>query len=220
MTRHRLLTSLAALLASCANAQFVEPIDGDEDEPMMLNGLGPSGGAAGKGTASLGTGGKPATGTAGRAGSSSGHSSGGKALGGAADDAGEAGDESGGKAGIGGSASAGAGGQAGSLNQPAMCDEASATVLGTMSSNVTVASNVCLKMSLPADQTWIKKITMQPEGGTYPLPFTWSNCGTNSSGAFSANYANQILTPLNLQCPVLVKLGGNGSPVNVQWWGG
>ena len=79
--------------------------------------------------------------------------------------------------------SAGAGG---SLNQPAQCDEATATVLGTMSSNVTVASNVCLKMTLPADQTWIKKLTLQPDSGTYPLPFTWSNCGTNSSGAFTA----------------------------------
>jgi hypothetical protein len=75
-------------------------------------------------------------------------------------------------------------------------------------------------MTLPVDQTWIKKLTMQPDSGMYPLPFTWSNCGTNSSGAFTANYANVVLNPVSAQCPILVKLGGNGAPINVQWWGG
>ncbi len=210
----------------CANEVYVEPIDADEpDDGGKLSGLGGGAGTSGKVSSPGGSAGKTSSGSAGRggsAGSSNGGSqNGGKSAGGGdADDGGDAGEPTGGtSAGSGGNASGG-GGSAGSLNQPAMCDEATATVLGSMSTNITVASNVCLKMSVPADQTWIKKITMQPEGGQYPLPFTWSNCGTNSSGAFTANYANQILTPVNLQCPILVKLGGSGSPVNVQWWGG
>jgi hypothetical protein len=49
---------------------------------------------------------------------------------------------------------------------------------------------------------------------------TWSNCGTNSNGAFTANYANTILTPVVPTCPIFVKLTGSGAPLNIQWWGG
>jgi hypothetical protein len=229
------LASLALVLhLGCANEVYVEPVDADDepDDTGKLGGLGGSAGTGGKVSSPTGgSGGKTSSSSAGRGGSSAGpggSQTGGKSSGGSGgsggDDSGDAGAPGGGSSGSAGSGGSSggtaSGGQAGSLNQPAMCDEATATVLGSMSTNVTVASNVCLKMPLPADQTWIKKVTMQPEGGMYPLPFTWSNCGTNSSGAFTANYANQILTPVNLQCPVLVKLGGNGSPVNMQWWGG
>jgi hypothetical protein len=60
---------------------------------------------------------------------------------------------------------------------------------------------------------------MQPDSGTYPVPFSWSNCGATSSGAFTANYANQAMTPVSSQCPIYVKLGGNGDMLHFQWWG-
>lgn len=121
----------------------------------------------------------------------------------------------------GGTSHAGSGGvSAGGPNQPTQCDETNATVLEGMSSNVKVAGNACLKMTLPAEQTWIKKVTLQPDGGTYPLPFTWSNCGTNSNGVLTANYANATLTPVVTTCPIFVQLTGTGASLNIQWWGG
>lgn len=220
-------TALALLVhLGCASEVYVEPVDADEEpgDTGKLGGLGGAG-TTSKPSGTGGSAGKASAGSAGRGGSSAGKANGGSQNGGKSaggtgtDDGGEPGETTGGTS-SGSGGSGGSAGSGGSLNQPAMCDEATATVLGSMNANVTVASNVCLKMTVPADQTWIKKITMQPEGGTYPLPFTWSNCGTNSSGAFTANYGNQILMPVNLQCPILVKLGGSGSPVNVQWWGG
>jgi hypothetical protein len=224
-----------ALLAhlGCASEVYVEPIEADVEpgDTGKLGGLGGGAGSSGEVSSTGGGAGKTSSGSAGRGGSSAGKANGGSQNGGKSaggngtDDGGEAGEPTGGGSAGSGGGSAGsgggsAGGGGGSLNQPAMCDEATATVLGSMNANISVASNVCLKMTVAADQTWVKKITLQPEGGMYPLPFTWSNCGTNSSGAFTANYANQILTPVNLQCPILVKLGGSGAPVNVQWWGG
>ena len=142
-------------------------------------------------------------------------STGGKTTGG------HAGNSAGSSSGSGGTGQASGGGaSAGGPNQPSQCDEANATVLEGMSSQIKVAANACLKMTLPADQTWIKKITLQPDGGTYPLAFTWSNCGTNSNGVLTANYANAIITPVVPTCPIFVQLTGTSAPLNIQWWGG
>ena len=124
-------------------------------------------------------------------------------------------------AGAGGANNVGSGGaSAGGPNQPTQCDEATAVALDTMSTNVKVAGNACLKMTLPAEQTWIKKVTLQPDSGTYPLAFTWSNCGTNSNGVLTANYANATLTPITAMCPIFLQLTGTAAPLNLQWWGG
>jgi hypothetical protein len=89
-----------------------------------------------------------------------------------------------------------------------------------MSSVVTVNSDACLKIEFNADQqTWVKQVTLQPSAGTYPFPFDWSNCASESTGSFVANYANQVLTPVDPACVVLIKLAGPGSSIEVQWWG-
>jgi hypothetical protein len=211
------LLALPQLLACASELQDDLPEDdtstSSSGKGSATGGAGHAGGLAYAGTTSAGAthtttagsnnGGNSSAGSAGRSSNTNGGSAGSAPNGGA------------GNAGV-----STLGGAAGGPNQPPQCDEATAIVLGTMNSNITVASNVCLKMTLPADQTWIKKITLQPDSGMYPMPFTWSNCGTNSSGAFTANYANAILNPVTAQCPILVKLGGNGAAINVQWWGG
>lgn len=228
------LVLAGGLLLACANAQ--DPSFGDDDattggRPLSLGGTtagragaASSGGQAAHGgqTASAGTASHAGNGGASGGGAGDGGGGSGKvSAGGATGSAGSSSSSAGASSGNAGSAGAtGNGGQGGGPNGPVMCEEATATVLGSMSSNVTVASNACLKMSLPADQAWIKKVTLQPEAGMYPLSFSWSNCGTNSSGAFTANYANVVLNPVTAECPIFVKLGGSGSPINVQWWGG
>jgi hypothetical protein len=217
---------VGALLLACATEQ--QDAGPDEATPSSAGRGAALGGSAGAGKGSApGSAGKSSTdggevAGSGEAGKSAHGGSGGS--GGSTTAVGEAGtggnSHSSGSSGATSGGSAGSAGQAGAPNQPTQCDEATATLLGSMSSNVSVASNVCLKMVLPADQSWIKKITLQPEGGVYPLPFSWSNCGTNSNAAFTANYANAVLNPVTAECPIFVKLGGSGSPVNVQWWGG
>lgn len=206
-------------LLACASEQQSDFV---EDEAT-------DGGRGGLSGLANGSSGLPLSGTTSKPGGGAPTLPNGAGAGGSAGNAGRAGSAgtasvaAGGRAGSGGSAGAtgtGTAGAAGTLNQPTKCDEATATVLGTMNSNITVASNACLKMTLPTEQTWIKKLTLQPDSGMYPLPFSWSNCGTNSTGVLTANYANSVLDPVTAQCPIFVKLGGNGSPVNVQWWGG
>lgn len=204
MTRAQSSLAALALLLGCAGYKYVGPQDEEPGEP------GPGevgGGSAGKPAVSKaggGAGGKPTMSGAGRDGSA-----------GTPSTTDHGGDGSAGES----DGAAGSGGEPGA--EPPLCDEATATVLGSMSTNSTVLSNVCLKIAIPADQTWITKITLQPELGQYPLPFTWTNCGATGSGAFTANYGNQVIQPVNLQCPIMIKLGGNAAQqVNVQWWGG
>ena len=231
------VTLLAAFFqAACATA--LEPVP-SEDEPSGGTAGGGNVGHAGTSTTSGGTasagssarggsGGNASSGNAGRAntggngnaGGSGGNAgtiaSGGTANGGTANGGSANGGSANGGTANGGSATGGSVNQGGG----ASCDQGAATPLAAMSSNTPVKSDACLAIQIPADQTWIKKVTLQPEGATYPLPFTWSNCGTNSNASFTANYGNVVLESVSSLCPILIKLGGSGAQFNVQWWGG
>lgn len=178
-------------------------------------------GAGGKGSA--GSGAKSTAGVGGSSTSSAGTSHGGSA---GSASAGRSGGVAGDSAGGGGSeASSGAAGAppvdgpGGTGGAAGACDEASAQPLPVMQSLVVVGADACLKIEFNADQLeWVQSVTVQPSAGTYPFTFTWSNCGADSAGEFGANYGNQVLSPVDPSCAVLIRLTGPGQSIELQWW--
>jgi hypothetical protein len=60
-------------------------------------------------------------------------------------------------------------------------------------------------------------------GGTYPVPFTWSNTcsGSSGSGTFTANWQSKNLVTTNKNCATLIDLKGTGSGnVTLRYWAG
>jgi hypothetical protein len=225
-----LLLGLLTALAQQACATATEPEAPGDDTSAGATSGGAAAGRAGN-TTNAGTsaaGSAAHGGTGGAAGNNTGNGGAGRGNTGGSNAAGQSNggkagtSNGGGNGGNGGAAGGNGGASGGSVNQGGgtACDQAAATPLAAMSSNIAVKSDACLSIQIPADQTWIKKVTLQPEGANYPLSFTWSNCGTNSNAAFTANYGNVVLDSVTSQCPILIKLGGSGTSFNVQWWGG
>ena len=50
-------------------------------------------------------------------------------------------------------------------------------------------------------------------GGTYPVPFTWSNSCTGSGGSdtYTADWQSRVFGPTSGQCATIVDLKGSGS---------
>jgi hypothetical protein len=95
------------------------------------------------------------------------------------------------------------------------CTEANSVDLGSNSNVVTVPNNACLRVR-DHYPTWWSVRTMQlmsTDRGNYPVPFTWTNSCSNSSGSgsFTSNWQNQYLNKTNADCATLIALHGNGS---------
>ncbi len=220
----RLLRLLAVfLLSGCAtevneNGTGPESLDAGGAAASAGGGSGgkSAGGGGSKSTVSAGgNGGNSSSGgTSSRGGTSS---SGGKAS--SAGSSGQAGESSGGSFGTSSGGSSAGGMDNGSAGAgDGVCDQASAQLLSAMQSLITLDADACLKIEFSADQKeWVHSVTIQPNVASYPFPFSWSNCATEGSGSFSANYGNQVLTPVDPACPLLIQLGGPGQ-IELQWW--
>jgi hypothetical protein len=60
-------------------------------------------------------------------------------------------------------------------------------------------------------------------GGSYPIPFTWSNACTQSSGSgvFTGPWQAKFLSKTSENCATLIDLGGNGAgTVTLRYWDG
>lgn len=98
---------------------------------------------------------------------------------------------------------------------PPPCTEANAIDMGTAANVVTVRNDACLRVrdSYPF---WWGQRTMQLmswDNGTYPVPFTWTNTcsGSSGSGTFTTNWQKQLLNTTSSACATLIDLNGSGS---------
>jgi hypothetical protein len=103
------------------------------------------------------------------------------------------------------------------------CHEAVAIDLGADGNSVTVPNNGCVRVR-DAYPVWWNVRTMKLEttsNGTYPVPFTWSNTCSGSSGSatFTANWQARFLPNINDDCATVIDLQGSGSGnVTVRYW--
>ncbi|MBN1608099.1 MAG: transglutaminase domain-containing protein [Polyangiaceae bacterium] len=91
------------------------------------------------------------------------------------------------------------------------CDDASAEDMGTPGTAVTVANNDCLKITQYPDWWGIHRMQLQSgSSGTYPIPFSWSNCGSTGGGELSADWQSIVIDDISDACTMLIDLDGAG----------
>ena len=88
----------------------------------------------------------------------------------------------------------------------------------------TVKNNACLEVTkYPAWGQYVHALIIQPQatGVGWPIPFTYTNCGTNSgSGSLPGPWQQGTTRPISASCPTFIKLGANGAgSVTLTWWG-
>jgi cysteine-rich repeat protein len=96
------------------------------------------------------------------------------------------------------------------------CTAAMATDLGAPGTVTQVADNACLRVQNGYPTWWGTSRSMQLQtqsGGSYPMPFTWSNscAGSSGSNSFTAAWQAQTIGPASSQCATVIKLNGTGS---------
>jgi hypothetical protein len=107
------------------------------------------------------------------------------------------------------------------LLAPVGCSLATAQDLGPRTTTNSVPSNACLKLTQFPDwwQYTDGSVTLQSGTGTFPVPLTWhSDCGQNGSGSFVQAYQSLPIGAYTAQCPALIELQGDGSPLAMSWW--
>ncbi len=97
---------------------------------------------------------------------------------------------------------------------PDLCTIASAIDLGAPGNWVTVPNNGCVKVQNEYPDWWDARIMqLQPDQGTYPVPFDWTNICSESSGnaTFNNNWDNRFIGPVSEDCATLILLHGSGA---------
>ena len=99
-----------------------------------------------------------------------------------------------------------------------------ATDLGAEHQISSVKNNACLQITkYPAWGQYLHSLVIQPQatGVGWPIPFTYTNCGTNNgSGSLPGPWQQGTTKPVSAACPTLIKLGASGAgSVTLTWWG-
>jgi hypothetical protein len=100
------------------------------------------------------------------------------------------------------------------------CNEASAVDMGVPGTTVHVANNGCLKVTQYPSWWGVRQMQVQNmDPGTYPVPFTWSNCGTSGSDTIARDWQSFYINGISAACTTLIKLNGTGSgSVNLRYY--
>jgi hypothetical protein len=102
------------------------------------------------------------------------------------------------------------------------CSLGNAVDLGPRNVLTTVPSNACVKVAqYPEWWIWTNGlVTLQSGTGTFPVPATWTDACTNATAnfTFSSAWQSRPIGNHTINCPALIKLNGNGSPLQIQWW--
>ncbi len=103
------------------------------------------------------------------------------------------------------------------------CTEATATDLGERGIEMAVPNDGCVKVT--QFPSWWAPVPPNLElgstwSGSYPVPFSWSNTcsGSSGTGTFTADWQSQWLTNINKSCAVLIDLQGSGGTVRLRWY--
>src|SRR5690606_12576487 len=103
------------------------------------------------------------------------------------------------------------------------CTISNAIDLGAPGVNKTVPIDGCVKVQSGYPSWWGTR-AMRLEsaaGGAYPVPFTWSNTcsGSSGSGTFTANWQSKVLNVTKQTCATLIDLNGTGSGnITLRYW--
>lgn len=97
------------------------------------------------------------------------------------------------------------------------CTEETAIDLGGPGNDNTVSNDACLRVRDGYPNWWGTR-TMQLQsasGGSFPVPYEWSNSCASSGGTgeFTGSWQSKNLTPTSSSCSTLIKLQGNGQGV-------
>ena len=95
------------------------------------------------------------------------------------------------------------------------CTESTAVDLGAPGTDVRVWNNGCVRVK-NGYPTWWTTLNMRLEntdGGTYPVPFAWTNTcsGSSGSGTFTANWQAHMLVTTSKNCATIIDLKGAGN---------
>lgn len=102
---------------------------------------------------------------------------------------------------------------AGTCAELPACNLFTATDLGEPGEWVTVRNNGCVKVQSGYPAWWdTRTMQLQPNDGTYPVPFEWSNTCSDAGGAdiFSHDWDNRFIGPTSEECGTLISLNGSG----------
>lgn len=102
------------------------------------------------------------------------------------------------------------------------CTVEDAIDLGRPGNNVTVDNASCLRVLNGYPSWWgVRKMLLQTTaGGTYPVPFVWTNTctGGSGSGQFYGSWGSQSFGPVSDDCATLIELQGAGGNVTLRYW--
>lgn len=91
------------------------------------------------------------------------------------------------------------------------CNEAAAIDLGPTGNETSVSTNACVKVTNYPGWWATRNMQLQTmAGGTYPVPFEWTNtcAGSGGTGAFTGEWQQQVFGPASSQCATLIRLLG------------
>jgi hypothetical protein len=123
-----------------------------------------------------------------------------------------------------GSGGAGSGGSGGSGGGTSTCNASTAQATLTTGQTTTIASNACVRLkNESAWSTVDPKLVAMPGTAAYPVPFNYAWCSGSTSGTLTGNFQNTFLmngqgAAPNYNCDIYVKLAGNGSQVQFQYF--
>ncbi|HEY3500508.1 MAG TPA: carbohydrate-binding domain-containing protein [Polyangiaceae bacterium] len=108
---------------------------------------------------------------------------------------------------------------------PPPCTAATAVDLGAPGNNKTVPVGGCVRVQSSYPSWWgTRTMRLETAGGTtYPVPFTWTNTCTGSSGSntFTANWQSKNLVTTSSGCATVIDLKGTGTGnVTLRYWAG
>lgn len=103
------------------------------------------------------------------------------------------------------------------------CTAANSVNIGTQGGDVTVSASGCVMISqFPSWWQYAEPRALQfgvTTVGTFPIPFTWSQACSNTSGSatFTSAWQDKLLPGIIDDCPVFIDLNGNGN-VSLRWY--
>jgi hypothetical protein len=101
------------------------------------------------------------------------------------------------------------------------CNEANSVDMGAPGTSINIVNNGCLKVTQYPSWWGVRQMQLQNMNpGTYPVPFTWANCGTTTgSDTITHDWQSFYINSISAACPTFIKLNGSGGGnVNIRYY--
>lgn len=101
------------------------------------------------------------------------------------------------------------------------CNQANSVDMGAPGTSINIVNNGCLKVTQYPSWWGVRQMHLQNMNpGTYPVPFTWANCGTTTgSDTITHDWQSFYFNNISAACPTFIKLNGTGAGnVNIRYY--